>query len=404
MPQSTPLADRQLSHMPSRESCRFFSTFEYPPEVCDTNTLPSTAILTMLAKIEELLADSRVLEAGELLGRVEPIFEQQRRSSHDFQTFNSEFLALAKIVRLRQSEINTAHSRIESHEGWTLLREDKDHTKSYYRLERDSLTGKQLIYIKVDGVVKGAGLLECAAIWKEGSLFKSWLPLCHTSEILAQFSETNLLLKIGIGPPVFGREIVLDCYGDYSHIETNNRFTLVTKSTAGGTQLENNGIKFVVPQESWARPRADVRYLEVIVQGLPPPSPTKSDGGSCGGDGGVRNCAVMCVDPGYELPTWLFERLMKPGASAFLGHVANQAKTLAKANAIIDSMAVRPASAVLEKDKVAKAQKMSAHWDLIRKNTWYAESKHRLIEIHVPACTEAKATQLETSQQERACL
>jgi hypothetical protein len=366
-----------------------------PP--ADASTHAEETLALLVTRIEELFADSRVLEAAELLQKAEPIFEQQNGGSHTLQKCNTRFLALADIIRQRQSEINTAHSRMESHEGWALLREDKHHTKSYCRFGRDPLTRKQLIYVKVDAVINGAGLFDCAAIWKEGPLFKTWLPLCHTSEILAQFTETNLLLKLGIGPAVLGREIVLDCYGDQSHIETNNSFTLVTKSVVGGKQLENNGIKFEVPQESWARPRANVRYLEVLVQALPPPSPVdgSSDGNTACGDiggrgGGVRNCAVMCLDPGYEVPMWLFERIMKPGASAFLGYVAEQAQALAKANAVADSMAVRTASASAavseeEKDKVANARKMSRHWDTVRKNAWYAEQKQRL--TGVPACS-----------------
>ena len=129
-------------------------------------------------------------------------------------------------ARARHDAVEAARREIDGRdEGetpWRMSHTDKEGTRTFFKHApaRPGET-KNSLWVKVDGHIRGADVVACAAVWKEADLFRHWFaPVCPVSSLVGSVGEHGELvchLQFGDGP--LWRDFVVHGLGDFSEVE-----------------------------------------------------------------------------------------------------------------------------------------------------------------------------------------
>jgi len=224
---------------------RYFSTAEIPifvdTPVATAVSIPDPAVpagLSIATAIGQLRSHHKAacyIPAAKLVHQIEAQIktEYKSRSRNSTSTSTStseewhseELQCIARECKERSVIVEeTMQKGFDGEEGWILAKESKS-SKTYYQIDSD--TG--MLHLKLDGVVHG-NMIDCICVWKEASLYKQWLPLMTQSDLIHNFSDTELIVKAYCGLLGIGREMLLHGWADCSGLEENESFIVLCDS------------------------------------------------------------------------------------------------------------------------------------------------------------------------------
>ena len=145
-----------------------------------------------IARINTHLLDEQIIEAGELLMRVQSTIQQFPAAKEAIAAKTSLLtpflgrISTAELLR-RHSECTQAVRDLAVGEGWRSVLETPTSTTSVRKLADGTSWIQSSSRVRV-------GLTELLATWKEGDLFVHWLPDCVDSRVLRQITPVESLV------------------------------------------------------------------------------------------------------------------------------------------------------------------------------------------------------------------
>ena len=240
-------------------------------------------------------------------------------------------------ARARHDAVEAARREIEGREGgetaWTLSHTDKEGTRtSFKHAPARPGEAKLALWVKVDGRIRGADVVACAAVWKEADLFRHWFaPVCPASSLVGAVGEHGELvchLQFGDGP--LTRDFVVHGLGDFSEVERGEVVILGAsvpdEQRAAGRPLPLDGEALpagcAVPPPpvrgyvTDAR-RGAIHAMQVLVRDEGP-------------ERGVRNVVVLSLDLKLALvPQWLLDAILRGVVGVMLALMGVAARKVA---------------------------------------------------------------------------
>jgi len=290
-----PLSSKSCSSPPSSETkgrTRTGSGSEVEVDKLIPTIKPEDIISTLQEVATQDVNEFKWITAGrKLLG-----CEDALQRGGDFITpaireGSNRFLSLPimKQVRQRYSEgyaciqdMNAAGN------DWRFYKRSKDGADISSKYAEDGS-----LWIKVDGPVK-CKPESCAAIWREGNLYKNWFPHSQYSTILHSYSDTDIVLHFGGANPLGDSEVIVRAWG-INHFEEG--FFLILGHSVYEYNGENGMTK--VHKKKMMTRRNHINALQIMVEPL---SETET-----------RVCMIQSVGLPIPLPRAFLEWL--------LGHV-----------------------------------------------------------------------------------
>ena len=176
---------------------RVHRLFEFSEEISGTQEcaeivpVPLNQLGETISRINAHLLDEQILEAGELLMRVQKTIRQHPNATEAAdakQVLQKPLLGRlseAELLR-RYAECTQAVRDLAVSEGWVRVLETETSVTSTRKLADGTA------WLQSTNRVH-AGLSELLATWKEGDLFVHWLPDCIDSKVLVQITPVESL-------------------------------------------------------------------------------------------------------------------------------------------------------------------------------------------------------------------
>ncbi|KAL0591726.1 hypothetical protein ABG067_000868 [Albugo candida] len=261
--------------------------------------------------IQALRVDERLISVKILLDKLEMFFSQMDKRQASLQicknvqtAMEQDTIALTQILKRYAIVQEALHEfNYEKEAEWQFA-------QSYLGVSTFWKPGENgTIWLKMDGLIEGADILNTLAVIREIDLYRLWAPFCTISEVLKEESRVDLLAYLCVSLPILTRDAVLHAFGVNACYE--HRCILLLGQSASDDMIQ------VPKMKGWNVDRIDIRGFRAKIE---PIELSKA-----------QACIVVNMDIKCSIPKSLLNYGIRKGAGLIHHLISRQAVKIEKA-------------------------------------------------------------------------
>nr|CCA22750.1 transmembrane protein putative [Albugo laibachii Nc14] len=321
--------------------------------------------------IQALRVEERLISVNMLLEKLEKYISQmdkRQASLHSCRSVQTEMeedkIALTRIKKRNAVAQEALYEfNYEKEAEWQFAQSYLG--VSTYWKPGDSGT----IWLKMDGLIEGADVLNTLAVIREIDLYRLWAPFCTISEVLKEVGRVELLAYFSVSLPFLTRDAVLHAFGVNACYE--HRCILLLGQSAPDDMIQ------VPKMKGWNVDRIDIRGFRAKIV---PIEPSKA-----------QACIVVNMDIKCAIPKSLLNFGIRKGAGLIHHLTSRQAMKIEKAR--------RENTSDEHLERIQSDPSEVYSWLRPRMSQWFDYKQKNLLPVPLPLEFEYQKASQATSEQ-----